>query len=181
MDSRSAYSMRLTVGGGNSYSPKGAGAAASSSAGGAKRTSFAGFPTGTDIGKVKKAVDALRKESELNFRLESETADATNHLYTQVRRPCMRVFAKARVITKKKKKKKPGVRPHAGWGTILPSSFRLSNTHSFSSFLPSFFVSPQLQVSALQRGFSSLADAVIEELEAVREESQQWPDERARW
>ena len=32
----------------------------------------------------------------------------------------------------------------------------------------------QVQVAALQRGFNSLADAVIEELEAVREESSNW-------
>jgi len=38
-----------------------------------------------------------------------------------------------------------------------------------------------LQVAALQRGFSSLADAVLEELEAVRDESMRWPEERTSW
>lgn len=39
----------------------------------------------------------------------------------------------------------------------------------------------QVQVASLQRGFNSLADAVIEELEAVREESGNWPRERSKW
>lgn len=33
--------------------------------------------------KVREAVQGLQKESELNFRLEAENADATNRLYIQ--------------------------------------------------------------------------------------------------
>lgn len=37
------------------------------------------------------------------------------------------------------------------------------------------------QVGALQRGFTTLADAVLEELESVREESTRWQEERQAW
>ncbi|KAK3278185.1 hypothetical protein CYMTET_13863 [Cymbomonas tetramitiformis] len=37
------------------------------------------------------------------------------------------------------------------------------------------------QVGALQRGFTTLADAVLEELESVREESARWQEERQAW
>lgn len=37
------------------------------------------------------------------------------------------------------------------------------------------------QVAALQRGFTTLADAVLEELDAVRDESVRWQDEREAW
>ncbi|CAG9461915.1 unnamed protein product [Pedinophyceae sp. YPF-701] len=38
-----------------------------------------------------------------------------------------------------------------------------------------------LQVAALQKGFNMLADAVVEQLEAVRDESSRWPEERRGW
>jgi hypothetical protein len=39
----------------------------------------------------------------------------------------------------------------------------------------------KMQVKALQKGFSMLSDAVIEELDSMRQEGRRWQEERSNW